>query len=190
VDVLAVEHLDPRTISDRDAEAISQLRKRVWVNASADGFIADPYKSSWQEYSGPEAQAPVIFVIRHGRETIAMAKTLPRVVQPRGQSAMQVMGLASVCTSPDWRGKGLGKAVVRAALARVDRSEFTWAVFQCPPSRQTFYERLGVRRVHNRFHRTDEKGAGANPFWDECAMCYPDREDWPDVDIAVPSPGW
>jgi len=187
---LAVESLDPRTISSADEKSIAQLRQSVWVNSSEDGFLAEPFRPFWKAYSGSDAQAPAMFVIRYGRKVIALAKTLPRIIQPEGQAEMCVMGLASVCNAPDWRGRGLGKAVVRAALARVDKGDFEWAVFQCPAGRQTFYEQFGVRRVQNRFFRTDRLGAGNNPFWDECAMCYPKRDGWPDVDIGVPSPGW
>ena len=88
------------------------------------------------------------------------------------------MALASVCSDPEMRGRGLGETVVRAAFDTVDHGPFAHSLFQTSFKVQPFYEKLGCCLVTNRIVNSLAEDPAKNPFWDEIVMRYP-----------APSPG-
>ena len=61
--------------------------------------------------------------------------------------AADVAGLYFVSTVPAWRGRGIGSAISRAALAGARDLGFAVAVLGSSPMGQRVYERLGFREV-------------------------------------------
>ena len=61
--------------------------------------------------------------------------------------AADVAGLYFVSTVPAWRGRGIGSAISRAALAHARDLGFAVGVLGSSPMGQRVYERLGFREV-------------------------------------------
>jgi len=101
-----------------------------------------------------------------------------------------VMALAGVCSAPDRRGQGLGKAVVQASLGLVDGGVYQVSLFQTSRKVFPFYEKLGARLVTNRIVNSLAPDPAANPFWDEVAMSYPASVPWPEGPIDLLGPGY
>lgn len=102
---------------------------------------------------------------------------------------MVVGCLASVCTQPDYRHRGLGSIVVRAVFKAVDSGSPPVALFQTgvPP----FYEQLGARLVHNRFvNSLNQEDPEGNPWFEPYAMIYPASFDWPEGLVDLKGRGW
>ena len=98
------------------------------------------------------------------------------------------MALSGVCVATTHRGRGLGEAVSRKALDRVDRGDFSLSLFQTPVP--AFYARMGARKVDNRFvNSTHAPDPEAYPWIAEHVMIYPKHYPWPDgvIDINGPS---
>jgi predicted N-acetyltransferase YhbS len=123
-------------------------------------------------------------VIRDERSVQAMASSYRRVVATESGWRFPVLALAGVCTDPEHRRQGLGRAIVRAAWARVD-AEIPVCFFQT--SLPAFYERMGARVFHNRIY----DGTGARrAFWEPHAMIYPADAPWTAEAIDLQGGGW
>lgn len=114
----------------------------------------------------------------HGEQLVAHARTFIRKVFVEEQ-LIQVLALATVCSDPDLRGKGLGAEVTRAAFQLVGQTDWPGvSLFQTPVPK--FYEKLNSRTVDNRFvNRLNEKDPDANPWRDDIIMIYPSEYEWP-----------
>jgi len=114
---------------------------------------------------------------------VASASGFSRTVFYAGGS-LKLLALASVCTHPDFRHRGLGAEVVRRVLALVDKGQYPLALWQTGVP--DFYEKMGARLVTNRFinskHPTDTE---KNPFWDKFIMIYPSDAFWPEGTIDL-----
>ena len=96
-----------------------------------------------------------------------------------------VGALATVCVHPEFRGRGWGVDVVRAAFQHLPELDVPVSLFQTGvPS---FYEKLGARLIANAFVNGDNP---SNPFWDRCEMIYPAAFPWPDGQIDLNGPGY
>ena len=96
-----------------------------------------------------------------------------------------VGALASVCVHPDYRGRGWGADVVRAAFDYLPEMNVEVALFQTAVPQ--FYEKLGCRIIDNRFHN---HGDYDDVFWDDYKMIYPASFAWPDGEIDLNGPGY
>jgi len=106
-----------------------------------------------------------------------------------GNSEISVMALSGVCVSPSYRRNGIGIALARDALRRVDDGEFPASVFQT--TIPDFYERLSAAVVGNRFFdSTNEDDPNASPWTDGCIMSYPSAYLWPTGPIDLNGPGY
>jgi len=95
------------------------------------------------------------------------------------QGPLPIMALAGVAVIPEWRGRGLGRSVVRRAFSRVDSGEFAASLFQTDVP--DFYRKIGCCTVHNRFiNSLSSLDPTANPWLDNYVMVYPDGFAWPD----------
>jgi len=134
------------------------------------------------------AQGSVHFVITDetNRESVlAHALIFPRTVFTE-RGPLTVGALATVCVHPDYRGRGWGLEVVRAAFDYLPRLGAEVALFQTGVS--SFYEKLGGRVVTaNRFVNGSDPN---NPFWDACEMIYPAAFPWPDGKIDLNGAGY
>ncbi len=161
----------PRIGRTVDDVACKMLRRA----AGKDPFCPNPSQSA-------------LYFIRNQSGVIAHARTYPRTIRVGG-GELTVLGLASVGVSPEYRGRGLGAAVVRAALEAVDRGEYPFALFQT--SVADFYHKLGARTTHNRFSNSfDSENPHKNPWWDTFIMRYPASGVWPADAIDLRGPGW
>lgn len=136
-----------------------------------------------------------LFTVWAGDRAIASATIFPRTVQAES-GMLTLMALAAVCSDPNSRGWGLGRAVVRAAFDEVDRGRFPVTLFQTGVPE--FYRKLGARAVDNRFVNsrfdastaTPGRGTADNPWWNPHVMIYPAAFAWPAGTIDLLGPGY
>jgi GNAT superfamily N-acetyltransferase len=140
-----------------------------------------------QARAAGDSAFPVMWhVVRQGDAVVAMARSFRRVVATSSGRRLPVLALAGVCTRPGQRRRGLGRAVVEAAFARVG-PEAPVCLFQT--RLPLFYLAMGARPVANRIF--DSKGAeGTRAFWESHAMIYPRDASWPLEPIDLLGPGW
>jgi predicted N-acetyltransferase YhbS len=97
--------------------------------------------------------------------------------------------LAAVCVAPAYRGRGLGRDVVRALFDFVDAGSPPVMLFQTGVPE--FYERLGGRLVFNRFvNSRDAVDPEGNPWHEQHVMIYPASFDWPEGVVDIQTKGW
>jgi hypothetical protein len=187
---MQIETIDLRTVSEADAQAAAALVCSIWPKPGRTvESLATEMLAQWKVYSGPESQHPRSFFIREGGRLIAHATAVPRTI---GTTAgdMTILALARVCTDPAARGRHLGEAVARAALALVDNGTFPFALFQTNERVKPFYERLGAVQVPNRFINSTAADPAASAFWDPVIMRYPATAGWPAEEIDLRGRGW
>lgn len=162
--------------------AIAEVRDRVWPPETDGGHGLPTTK---------EADCPKL--LRHlafldGRLAAHAAGFSRTIIHQRGQT--EVLALASVFSDPNLRTRGLGKAVVRAALERVDNGEFTASLFQSPVP--DFYRRLGCRTLtgYRWVNRLDPVDPERHPFWNDDVMVYPASRAWHGQLIDINGPAW
>ena len=142
-----------------------------------------------QGYTGSEEQAPRSFVIREEGTLLAHAAIVPRTI---GTTAgeMTIAGLARVCANPEYRGRGLGEQIARAALEIVDAGLFCYALFQTTPAVCRFYEKLGACVIDNTIVNSQAENPKESPFKDSVIMRYPSGGEWPEGEIDLRGPGY
>ncbi len=129
------------------------------------------------------------FVIWEKGRALAHAVTFVREIRHGDSQSMSVLALASVCTDPDQRGRGLGADITRACFRQVGRSGWpTLSLFQTPVP--LFYEKLQCRLVDNRFVDRNADDREANPWRDKYVMIYPGEHPWPDGVIDLNGPDY
>jgi GNAT superfamily N-acetyltransferase len=130
VDVLRVDEV-PASIT---WQAVTLMRSE-WPSLFADGlrWIDRPFE--------PDVD-PVHLVVRHAGVLVSHAVVL-RVPDDVHGTGLGVAGLASVLTSPPFRGEGHATAVLRAANRLLDEGGFDVAGLFCSPALEPFYERFG-----------------------------------------------
>lgn len=185
-----VECLDAREISQADALAIGELLATVWPKPGKDAaYRAKQLLESGSEYAGPDAQCPRSFVLREEGVVIAHSGIITRTISTTAGD-LTIAGLARVCTDPTQRGRGLGEAIVRPALATVDAGDFPFALFQTSPEVRPFYEKQGAVVVDNEVINSLGDDLSVCPFWDEVIMRYPGTGNWPEGTIDLRGPGY
>ncbi len=183
--------LDPATIRYEEARDVATLGNKVWPR---DGFNPDAAaremlsKQQQGVYTRGEHQWYIIRELATGK-LIAYANTFPRTIAVNKQP-MTILALAGVCSHPDFRGQGLGAAVVRAAFARIDQHAFPFSLFQTTDEYRGFYEHLGAAVIRNRIVNSLSDKPDAYPFWDETAMAYPATRPFPPGTIDLLGPGY
>jgi predicted N-acetyltransferase YhbS len=187
---MQIQTLDRRRLSEADALATAELVVATWPKPgrTAETMAAEMI-NQWRDYRGPERQHPRAFAIRESGKVVAHASFEPRTINTSA-GEMTVLALARVCTSPAVRGRKLGQAVVRAAFALVDDSSFPFGLFQTTDDVQSFYEKLGAVRIHNRFVNSLAADPAANPWWSPVIMRYPDGPGWPEGEIDLRGSGY
>ncbi len=137
----------------------------------------------------PETITGRRFVIWEGDSIVAHARTFVRVVNA-ADAKIPVLALATVCSDPGQRGKGLGALITRKALELVQ--QVGWpdvSLFQTTVP--GFYEKLNCRIVGNRFvNRLNIENAEANPWRNDTVMVYPAEFSWPDGLIDLNGPDY
>lgn len=185
-----VETLDARALTTADARAIAELIVKVWPKTGKSvEFREQQMLDMGRDFNGPDAQAPRSMVIREAGRIIAHAALIPRTI---GTTAGEVtlVGLARVCSDPNFRGQGLGELVVREVFALVDKQVFPFSLFQTSTAVRSFYEKLGACPVTNRIVNSLGDDPQARPFWDEVILRYPKDRQWPEGTIDLRGPGY
>jgi predicted N-acetyltransferase YhbS len=140
-----------------------------------------------QSRKAADSAFPVMWhVVREGGAVVAMARSFRRVVATSSGQRLPVVALAGVCTRPEQRRRGLGRAVVEAAFARVG-PETPVCFFQTGVP--MFYLAMGARPVANRIFDS-QAAEGTRAFWESHAMIYPRDASWPLESIDLLGPGW
>lgn len=117
------------------------LRPAVW-NHTPDGDPAD---------------AATHFLLTEGEMLVSHASVRTRTVRHAG-TPYRVAGLSTVFTYPDFRGRGLGEQVVRAATDHIRRSGDDLAMLFCGDRVQPLYLRCGWEPVPSaRIYYGDER---------------------------------
>lgn len=164
--------------SDKTA-AILALTQQIWPPApDAPLPDIDQTRERWR------AQLSAHFVIEDENSVLAHARIFPREIITT-QGPLLIGALASVCVHPDYRGRGWGADVVRAAFDYLPEMNVEVALFQTGVPQ--FYEKLGSRLIDNRFHNN---GDYDDVFWDDYAMIYPANFAWPDGEIDLNGSGY
>jgi predicted N-acetyltransferase YhbS len=165
------------------AEACRRISGIVWP-------APDPVMLALREGSAPgEDRRAFRYIASLDGEPGATAITFERTIQPADGPALPVTALAGVCSLPAVRGKGLGRAVVRAAFAEIDAGRAPVSLFQTGV--HGFYDKLGARPVGNAFVNSRFAADPArNPFWDTHVYIYPAFAPWPEGTIDLLGPAW
>ena len=176
-------------LSREQIRAVVSLLNSIWSNKDktldelTDAFID---AAQAKEQPGDKKAVPRRFIIWEENQAIAHANTFERTLLT-ADGPIPVMALSGVCVAATHRGRGLGEAISRKALDRVDRGDFALALFQTPVP--AFYARLGARTVDNRFvNSTHEQDPEAYPWIALHVMIYPKHHPWPDGVIDINGP--
>lgn len=166
--------------------SIVALLNRVWPDPrrEAEELVDDFICRSRLPERAPNERV----VIWEGERPLALADSYGRrIFTPAGE--MIVQALNSVCVDPAFRGLGLGREAVLAAFARIGRGDFPLALFQTGVPQ--FYEKLGARRVNNRFiNRRNPENPQVNPWWEANVMIYPAGAPWPEGIVDLNGNGY
>ncbi len=158
--------------------SIAALIHAVWPSAAqAKTPTLDETMNSWH------AQGSAHFVLVDDEVRAHTLLFRREIFTSRGP--LLVGALAAVCVHPDYRGRGWGAAVVRAAFGFLPEMGVEVALFQTGVPK--FYEKLGSHMVNNRFFNGTDSG---NPFWDSYVMIYPASCHWPDGPIDLNGAGY
>ncbi len=171
-------------LSPEIAAAIFTLSNTVWPpEAGKAARQLDTVLARWR------GQSSTHFVIGEGENPVLAHALIFRREIFTQSGPLLVGALATVCVHPDYRGRGWGADVVRAAFDYLPELGVEVSLFQSGV--QAFYEKLGGRRVANSFFDgTRADGLKANPFWDPCEMIYPASFAWPDGEIDLNGAGY
>jgi predicted N-acetyltransferase YhbS len=83
----------------------------------------------------------------------AVCRWIERSIEVDGQS-YSIAGLAGVLVNPAYRGRGLGKQLVLAAMEDARGRGYTWGVLFCGGHRRTFYEQFGWHLLEGEITQT------------------------------------
>jgi GNAT superfamily N-acetyltransferase len=187
--------LDASNMTLGQAVALERLWTSIWPPEDeplTEEFIQRTARETLDKMRepapSPEQRRRVFAIFDDGEPVAASLVEAREVVTCRGP--VTVAALAGVATRPDRRGRGLGRAVVEAVFDLVDRGDFGCSLFQTSNEVLPFYEKLGARQVHNRFHDSTADDPDADPFWDDVRVVYPATYDWPDGPVDTRGPGW
>ena len=182
-----VETIDTGAVALTDARALAELRCAISdkqdVDAREERFLRPV------SYQGPAERRPRILVIRRAGRIAAMAQVSAREIQTSG-GRMTVLALAAVCSAPEMRGQGYGKAVIEAAFDLARDGTFPLALFQATQQVRPLYEKLGAQVIDNVTVNSLADDPAALGFWDEVAMIFPADAPWPAGPIDLLGPGW
>ena len=151
----------------------------------------------WPKDASPEARAERvrqaelhkledhnIHFIEEDGHIIATSRTFLQTIQV-GNKKEKVLALASVCSNPNKRKLGLGKALVQHSFAHLN-DDITICLFQTGVPE--FYKKLGAKLINNQITTS---APDVRAFWEPYAMIYPALPEWDDRrPIDLLGPGW
>lgn len=184
---IEVIEFDAATAGFDDLLQIAELVIATWPLAGASAESSARAARASQDTLTPGDRLQ--YVIRDAGKIVAHSACFPRRISIAGEF-VTILALASVCTDKNYRGRGLGSAVVKACFARVDRGGFPWCLYQTAQHNRHFYESLNAAVVHNRFVNSLADDPNANPWWDDTPMAYPANKPFPSGVVDLLGPGY
>jgi len=181
-----IEEILSANLSEDDHAAL-RLLSSVMSPPNMVATVRRPVSEPPPSRDWPAEQVGRHFLIRHEGLIIATSQIIPRRIQTT-QGPLDVLGLARVKTHPDFRLRGFGRLVVRAAFDYVDNGAFAASLFQTAVP--CFYEKLGCRRVDNTFVNRFGADPNERPWWDPNTMIYPVPHPWVEGRIDLLRPAW
>ena len=119
---------------------------------------------------------------------VGYAEIFPRTIFTQS-GPLQICGLGSVCVDASRRGGGIGRKVVEACFAEVNKKDNAISLFQTGVP--GFYEKMNCREVDNQFTNSQNlEDPEKNPFWDDHVMIYPSEYPWPEGPIDLNGKGY
>jgi predicted N-acetyltransferase YhbS len=125
----------------------------------------------------------------------AVCRWIERDIEVDGQT-QRIAGLAGVLVNPAYRGRGLGRQLLHAAMDDARERGYEWGVLFCGPHRRTFYEQFGWRVLEGEITQTKfseicptNEGdlVMALPFTSDAASAWP---QWQQARIHVGVGQW
>lgn len=116
-------------------EQVRALHEQAWPSVEAvdpDAPLHDP------------ALAPVVFVLVLGERVVASLGVLTKTIEHEGE-LFSASGLSAVVTDRDQRGRGHGRALVKAVHEHLAGSGVDLGIFTCDRPLAPFYETAGWR---------------------------------------------
>jgi predicted N-acetyltransferase YhbS len=188
-----VVHLPSGDLARPQIEAIGRL---IALAFPTPGYTPEDRITGYAD-ACKRAAAETFAVFAPDGRALAHAWTFPREIAT-ASGRLRVLALAGVCSDPEVRGAGLGRAVVLAAFARIEACGCALSLFQTGVP--DFYAKLGSRLVHNRFFDSlyvppapgarPTNGTRDEPWWNPHVMIHPAGASWPDGSIDLLGPGW
>lgn len=133
------------------------------------------------------------FTIRRDGRLIAGVRLVPRRVSIGGKE-LDIGGIANVCSHPDVRGAGAGKAVMQAVREYLQTEDrFDFGLLFCNPEHRGFYAALGCVDIDNELAHEHPDGTPARRKPGGGAMICSGRmslDDWPAGEVNLNGPTW
>jgi GNAT superfamily N-acetyltransferase len=183
----AVQSYLTSAMSDQELRAVFTLLWETWGwhGSFEEAFVN--FKKNISEYVrlGTDGHR---FVIWEGEQIVAHANLFAREVHTE-RGSIRLGALSAVCTHVDYRRRGLGTQVVRAAFDLVDHCIFPVALWMT--TIPVFYEKLGARIIENSWINTQNtENPKADPWPEELKMIYPASYAWPAGQIDLKGPDY
>ena len=126
-----------------------------------------------------------------GGTVIAHAGVVERTIRV-GEEAVRVAGVQNVFVLPDYRGEGLCRLVMTAAMAEAQRRQLDFGLLFCTESLSTIYSNLDWRRLDQRtILRIDADGREGPLPPKNLGMFYPlARHDFPAGTVRLQGNDW
>ncbi len=173
----------PKDLTKSQIVAINQLMDSTWPENATQTSEEDKVKEFYDRFP-----AKTCHCVYEDKVLIGYAESFPIHIKIVNKEA-DILGIGSVCVNPDFRGKGLGAKLVKAAFDRIDNDEYPLCLFQTAVP--DFYSKLNCKLIDNQFiNSKNSKSPKANPFWDDHVMIYPSTFLWPSGVIDLLRPGF
>ena len=152
--------------------------------AQLEGDESDPFDAEGATLSYRLKDRHVALRDEDGR-LVASAGMLVTEVEINGPR-FPVVGLGGVIVNAAFRGRGLGRCVVEAALGRARTMGPAFVILFCHPDRTGLYERLGFTDVDSAVSVKQPHGFAAMP---QCSMWQALRPEaaWPTGPVVIHS---
>lgn len=118
---------------------IAALLDKIWPDSELrEGKLLPTHR--------PELNAQSV-CCRSSGKLVGYAGVVQKPIRIR-EDFFTAAGLSCVSTDPDWRGKGIGKSVVRSATKWIEtQPQVDLGVFTCHPALSGFYQKAGGWQV-------------------------------------------
>ncbi|MBK1876430.1 GNAT family N-acetyltransferase [Pelagicoccus mobilis] len=167
-------------LDDEEIRELLNLWQRVWPLAEFDEESdLDRVREFRETRLGTTDREELFHVLCNGGRIVGVARSFLREIEfIESGERIRVLALAGVCSEPEARGVGVGKAVVESAFARIGE-DVPCSLFQTGVP--GFYEKLGAFLVENEFvNSKSADDSSARPWWDPYVMVLGERGKWPE----------